>query len=157
MALSEKLTSRRLSLLPNFRKSPDSSIPLADQPELKPGKKGYLIISTPTDPLDPESTAYSDNIPAGLLALRLDITPSEPRLTEYVVYNPSVAEIVTERFSIFDNLTRKRAIEDAKTRADILRRAGYSDFTQREYTQRVILIAARKVLNPSSPAGRTSL
>ncbi len=158
MTLSERLLPRRIDLFPRIglRRTPDANIPLAARPELQPGKKGYLIIAAPIDPLNPESTAFLDSIPEGLLVKRLDINPSEPRSTDYVIYNPSVAQVVTERFSISDKLPRKGAVGDANTRADILRRAGYKDTIQREYPHGIILIATRRPATLSSPADRTS-
>lgn len=156
MTFPERLLPR-IDLFPRIglRRTPDTNIPLAARPELQPGNKGYLIVTAPIDPPNPQSTAFLDNIPGGLLAKPLDVNPSEPKSTDYLIYNPSVAEVVIERFSISDKLPRKGAVGDANTRADILRRAGYKDTIQREYPHRIILITSRRPATLSSPADDT--
>lgn len=156
MTFPERLLPR-MDLFPRLglRRIPDANIPLIARPELQPGNKGYLIVTAPIDPPNPQSAAFLDNISGVLLAKPLDVNPSEPKSTDYVIYNPSVAEVVIERFSISDKLPRKGAVDDANTRADILRRAGYRNTLQREYPHRIILIAARRPATLSCPADDT--
>jgi hypothetical protein len=149
MALLETLERIR-SIAP---RTENPNTPLSEHTELRPGKKGFLVVTNVRNPENSTSEDFIGEVPEGLGIMYLGLTPKRENSSDFFVWRKDQWEFdptTIERFS----LSKDRAIEDASTRHEALKKIKpkYRKILEMRCQDKIVLIPMRRPAIIALPA-----